>query len=120
LFSWALGSGRSLSEAMTMVFAGLVLTEFFKAYNYRSDRRSAFVRPFANPWLNGAIAWELALLLAVIYLPLAQKFLGTYALPLNDWMILLGVALTIFPVLELVKWLMRHGWFGAIEGSSNH
>jgi Ca2+-transporting ATPase len=117
LFSWALGSRRSLSEAMTMVFAGLVLTEFFKAYNYRSDRRSAFVRPFANRWLNGAIAWELGLLLAVIYLPLAQKFLGTYGLPLNDWVILIGVALTIFPALELIKWLMRRGWFEAVKES---
>jgi Ca2+-transporting ATPase len=117
LFSWALASGRSLSEAMTMVFAGLVLTEFFKAYNYRSERRSAFVRPFANPWLNVAIAWELALLLGVIYLPWAQKFLGTYALPPNDWLILIGVALTIFPALELIKWLMQRGWFEAVKES---
>jgi Ca2+-transporting ATPase len=120
LFGWALGSGRSLSEAMTMVFAGLVLIEFFKAYNYRSDRRSAFVRPFANKWLNAAVAWELALLVAVIYLPLAQKFLGTFSLPVNDWLILVGLALTIFPVLELVKWLERRGWFGAPpDGSRN-
>lgn len=118
LFGWALGSGHGLNEAMTMVFAGLVLIEFFKAYNYRSDRRSAFVRPFVNRWLNLAVAWESALLLTVIYLPLAQKYLGTYRLPLDDWLILLAVALTIFPVLELVKWLMRRGWFGAAsEGS---
>jgi hypothetical protein len=25
-----------------------------------------------------------------------------------------GVALTIFPVLELAKWLERRGWFGKI------
>jgi Ca2+-transporting ATPase len=114
LFGWALGSGRGLNQAMTMVFAGLVLTEFFKAYNYRSDRRSAFARPFSNKWLNGAVTWELALLLAVIYLPVAQKFLGTYSLTANDWLILVALALTIFPVLELVKWLERRGWFGAV------
>jgi Ca2+-transporting ATPase len=114
LFSWALASGRSPAEAMTMVFAGLVLVEFFKAYNYRSDRRSAFIRPFANKWLNAAVGWEVALLVTVIYLPLAQRFLGTFALPPNDWLILLGVALSIFPVLEAVKWLERRGWFGAL------
>jgi Ca2+-transporting ATPase len=59
----------------------------------------------------------LGLLLAVIYLPLAQKFLGTYGLPLNDWVILIGVALTIFPALELIKWLMRRGWFEAVKES---
>jgi Ca2+-transporting ATPase len=49
----------------------------------------------------------------------AQSFLGTCSLPLNDWLILTGVALTIFPVLELIKWLERRGWFGAaLEGSN--
>jgi Ca2+-transporting ATPase len=30
-----------------------------------------------------------------------------------DWLVVAGVALTIFPVLELAKWLERRGWFGA-------
>ncbi|HEX2991896.1 MAG TPA: cation-translocating P-type ATPase, partial [Anaerolineales bacterium] len=38
LFSWALSSGRSPEEARTMVFVSVVLFEFFKAYNFRSDR----------------------------------------------------------------------------------
>jgi Ca2+-transporting ATPase len=113
LFWWTLASGRRPAEAMTTVFAGLVLVEFFKAYNYRSDRRSAFVQPFANRWLNVAVAWELAILAAVIYLPVAQKAFGTFPLTLEDWLILSGIALTIFPVLESVKWLERRGWFGA-------
>lgn len=118
LFGWALGSGRSLAHAMTMVFTGLVLIEFFKAYNFRSDRRSALVRPFANKWLNRAIAWELSLLVAVIYLPFLTLALGTFSLAWADWLGVTGAALTIFPVLELAKWLERRGWFGAIvEGS---
>ena len=112
MFGWALNSGRSLSEAMTMVFVALVLIEFFKAYNFRSDRRSVFIRPFANRWLNWAIAWELMLLLVVVYLPLIQRPLGTFSLPWIDWLIVAGVALTIFPVLELTKWVERRGWFG--------
>jgi len=37
-----------------------------------------------------------------------------------DWAILGAVALTIFPVLELVKWLERRGWFGVPpDGSRN-
>ena len=113
LFDWALHSGRTLSHAMTMVFTGLVLIEFFKAYNFRSDRRSALIRPFANKWLNRAIAWELSLLVAVIYLPFFALALGTLTLAWQDWLVLTGAALTMFPVLELVKWLERRGWFGA-------
>ncbi|HUF43205.1 MAG TPA: cation-translocating P-type ATPase [Verrucomicrobiae bacterium] len=112
LFNWALGSGRSLAHAMTMAFAGLVLIEFFKAFNFRSDRRSALVRPFANKWLNRAIAWELSLLLAVIYVPFLSLALGTYGLAPEEWLVIIAVALTIFPVLELAKWLERRGWFG--------
>ena len=114
LFGWALNSGRSLAHAMTMVFAGLVLIEFFKAYNFRSDRRSAFVRAFANKWLNRAIAWELSLLVAVIYLPFLALALGTFSLSWADWLVVAGAALTTFPVLELAKWLERRGWFGKI------
>ena len=114
MFSWALGSGRSLQEAMTMVFAGLVLVEFFKAYNYRSDRHSFLRRPFANKWLNLAIAWETLLLFVVVYLPFFQQAIGSFHLPLNDWLIVTGMALTIFPVLELAKMLVRRGWFGII------
>jgi Ca2+-transporting ATPase len=114
MFSWALASGRSLQEAMTMVFVGLVLIEFFKAYNYRSDRRSFLRRPFANKWLNLAIAWETMLLLMVVYLPFFQDAIGTFNLPLNDWLIVTGMALTIFPVLELTKMVVRRGYFGAL------
>jgi len=114
LFGWALHSGRSLAHAMTMVFAGLVLIEFFKAYNFRSDRRSALIRPFANKWLNRAIAWELSLLVAVIYLPFLTLALGTFSLALADWLVVTGVALTIFPVLEAAKWCGRRGWFGDV------
>jgi len=112
LFGWALRSGRGLPEAMTMVFLALILIEFFKAYNYRSDRRSVFVRPLANKWLNQAIAWELMLLPVVVYWPVVQRPLGTLSLPLADWIMVTVVALTIFPILEMAKALERRGWFG--------
>ncbi|MCS7177960.1 MAG: cation-translocating P-type ATPase [Anaerolineae bacterium] len=107
LFSWALHSGRSAAEAMTMAFVSLVLIQFFKAYNFRSDYHSVLVRPFANKWLNLAILWELMLLCGVVYLPFLHKPFGTYSLPLIDWAIVLGTAFTILPVLEAVKAVLR-------------
>ncbi|MGQ9873880.1 MAG: cation-translocating P-type ATPase [Chloroflexus sp.] len=108
LFVWALQSGRGLVEAMTMTFVSLVLIQFFKAYNFRSDHLSVFHRPFANRWLNLAILWELVLLLGVVYLPFLHEPFGTFPLSLIDWVIIGGVALTIVPVLELAKWVLRH------------
>jgi Ca2+-transporting ATPase len=114
LFRWALASGRELPHAMTMVFAALVLIEFFKAYNFRSDRRSVLHRPLANRWLNRAIVWELALLIGVIYLSFFQTAFGTISLSPVDWAVITVAAVTIFPVLELAKASERRRWFGEI------
>jgi Ca2+-transporting ATPase len=115
LFAWALRSGRSTEEAMTMTFVSLVLIQFFKAYNFRSDRHSVLQRTFANKWLNIAILWELMLLVLVIYLPFLQRPFGTYALTLVDWLIIVGLSFTVSPVLEAAKWMIRRGWFGKDE-----
>ena len=114
LFIWAMNSGRSQEEAMTMTFVSLVLVQFFKAYNFRSDRHSVFNRPFENKWLNTAILWEIALLLLIIYIPALHEPFNTFSLPLIDWAIIFGLSLTISPVLELVKWMERKGWLGTL------
>ena len=55
-----------------MTFVSLVLIQFFKAYNFRSDRLSVLHQPFANKWLNLAILWELVLLGLILYVPLLK------------------------------------------------
>ena len=115
LYIWSINSGRSQEEAMTMTFVSLVLVQFFKAYNFRSDRHSVFNRPFENKWLNTAIIWEAVLLLAIVYIPALHEPFNTFSLPLIDWAIIGVLSLTISPVLELVKWMERKGWFGAMD-----
>ncbi|HLL75165.1 MAG TPA: cation-translocating P-type ATPase [Pyrinomonadaceae bacterium] len=115
LFVWALNSGRSVQEAMTMTFVSLVLIQFFKAYNFRSDRHSVLRRPFANKWLNIAIVWELILLGLILYVPLLERIFGTYGLTARDWLIIVAAAFTVSPVLELAKWVERRGWFGELR-----
>jgi Ca2+-transporting ATPase len=112
LFAWAWNSGRGHEEAITMTFVSLVLIQFFKAYNFRSDRHSVLNRPFANKWLNMAIVWELTLLSLIIYVPSLHKPFGTFSLPLIDWVVIIALAFTVSPVLELAKWMERRGWFG--------
>lgn len=115
LYTWAINSGRTIAEAMTMTFVSLVLIQFFKAYNYRSDRHSVLRKPFANRWLNLAVVWELALLVAIVYVPFLQQAFGTFSLTGLDWLIVGALSLTISPVLELTKWMVRRGWFGKLE-----
>jgi Ca2+-transporting ATPase len=64
-------------------------------------------RPFANQWLNLAIVWELLLLLLVITVPVLQRAFGTCHLAAADWLLVVAVAATVVPVLELAKWRQR-------------
>lgn len=115
LYIWAVNSGRSHAEAMTMTFVSLVLIQFFKAYNFRSDRNSVLVETFANKWLNLAIVWEISLLLLIVYLPVLHEPFSTFSLTLLDWAIILALSFTVSPVLEFIKWLERKGLFGRME-----
>ncbi len=98
-----------------MTFVSLVLIQFFKAYNFRSDRHSVLRRPFANKWLNIAIVWELIMLALILYVPLLERVFGTFAITTTDWLIIIAAALTVSPVLELAKWMERRGWFGELR-----
>jgi Ca2+-transporting ATPase len=115
LFMWVLHSGRGVREAMAMTFLSLVLIQFCNAYNFRSDRRSLFDRPFANRWLNLAILWEVTLLLVVVYTPVLQIPFSTLSLPPADWAIVAAIAVSIVPVVEFFKYLVRRGVFGPLD-----
>jgi Ca2+-transporting ATPase len=72
-------------------------------------------KPFANKWLNLAIAWELSLLGLILYVPFLAKPFGNFSLSLVDWAAIAGVALTITPVLEIAKWFVRRERFGKLD-----
>ncbi len=115
LFYWALSRGHGLQHAMTMAFLSLVLVQFFKAYSFRSDRLSTFVRPFANRWLNLAVGWELVLMMALLHIPALQEVFGLSDLTPLEWVATTAAAASVIPVLELAKWMERKGWFGQID-----
>lgn len=115
LFVWALKSGYSNEQAMTLTFVSLILIQFIMAYNYRSDRFSALNKPFANKWLNMAVAWELIPLALILYLPAMHEAFSTFSLAHADWAVVILPALTVFPFMELSKWMVRRGWFGELD-----
>jgi Ca2+-transporting ATPase len=88
---------------MALTFVSLVLIQFMKAYSYRSDRISVLRRPFANLWLNAAVAWEIMLLAFIMYLPVLQAPFDTFDMSPTDWAIVLGVSATVLPVLDVAK-----------------
>jgi Ca2+-transporting ATPase len=112
LFAWYYyGNPRNLSDpeqvlvqARTMVFITLVLAEMANAFNCRSDRLSLFrVGVFKNHFLVAAVVISLGLMAAVIEVdPLARLF-HTVPLRWQDWLLALGLGLTLLPVVELTK-----------------
>jgi P-type Ca2+ transporter type 2C len=97
-----------LIQAQTMVFLTLVLLEMVNAFNCRSDLHSLFtVGFFGNRFLVASVLLSLGIMVAVIqWQPLAALF-HTRALGLGDWLVAAGLSLTIFPVVEITKWLLR-------------
>jgi P-type Ca2+ transporter type 2C len=115
LFIWAMGSGHNVEQAMTLTFLCLIIIQLLKAYNFRSDQKPVFQKPFANKWLNLAIVWELLLLGLIVYIPVLHRPFGTYSLGMEDWALVAGLALTIVPILELGKWMVRRGWLDTLS-----
>jgi Ca2+-transporting ATPase len=107
LFAWALHAGYSLVQAMTLTFLSLALIQFFKAYSFRSDYHTVLHQPFANRWLNAAIAFEVATLLLIVYVPALNTLFGTYPLTGKEWLVVVLGACSVVPVLEAVKALLR-------------
>jgi Ca2+-transporting ATPase len=115
VFKWALDAGRGMIEAQALCFLTLALIEFFKSYAFRSDKRSVFTLGFfRNKWLNLAIMWETMLLLLIVYVPFLQQPFHTFSLSISDWGVVLLAAVTILPVLEVTKALIR--WRGKCKG----
>ncbi len=50
---------------------------------------------------------KLGLLVAVFNVPFLQDAFGTTPLTLGTWALLAGAALTIVPVVEVAKWVLR-------------
>lgn len=101
--------GHTVPEAMAMCFVSLVLMQFTKALVFRADGHPIHGKPFANRWLNLALAWELVLLVLLLTVPPLQRAFGTAGLSLTDWELATAAALTIVPVLGWVtrRWHPR-------------
>jgi len=108
VFRWALDAGKGMMQAQCFTFLTLIIIQFLKAYNFRSDRHSVFkIGFFRNKWLNLAICWEMAMLGAIVYVPSLQEAFRTFSLGAQDWAIVVLSAGTIFPILEITKAIIR-------------
>lgn len=85
----------------------LASAQGFHAFNARSQRRSAFTRPFTNAWLWAAVLVCLILQLAAVYWPFLQILLHTVPLTATDVVVVAVCSLAPVAVVEVVKLLQR-------------
>jgi len=108
IFKWALDAGRGMIEAQALCFLTLIIIQFFKAYNFRSDKKSVLqIGLFKNKWLNLSIISQMLLMLVIIYVPFLQEPFHTFSLSAIDWAIVILLAGSVFPVLEISKAVIR-------------
>lgn len=100
--------GDAAKKAGTMAFTVMVLFELVNAFNCRSEKGSLFkVGFFKNRWLLIAVGASFLLQVAVVHFPPLASAFGTVALGLMDWAVAILVALSIFVVMEVFKFVER-------------
>ena len=96
--------GASVAQARTMIFFTVVAGELIRTYSARSETRFLFsMKPFANKYLNIAVAVSLALVFALIYVPPLAALFRLEALTAAELAIAAGLGLIPFLTGELTK-----------------
>lgn len=94
-------------DGMTMAFLTLSMVEIIHSFNMRSRRKSVFSLKRHNKWLWGAMLLSLVLTTAVIYVPFLSNAFGFEHISLAEYAVALVLAVSILPIMELVKLIQR-------------
>ncbi|MCE5278578.1 MAG: cation-transporting P-type ATPase [Planctomycetaceae bacterium] len=104
LFIWERTGGTELDEARTIVVNVIVFVEAFYLLNCRSLTRTLVsIGPLTNRWILLGLAATVMTQLAFTYLPFMNRLFHTSAIPAAAWVKILGVGLSVFLVVELLK-----------------
>jgi len=109
LFQLLLQRGYTLEEARNGTLMLMVLFENIHVFNSRSERLSTFRHnPLGNPLLLFGTATAQLIHIAAMYTPWISDVLQIQPVSLQDWVLLLGLALSVLVVMELHKALRRY------------
>ena len=111
IFDFAAVAGADpVRRARTLAFTTLVLFELLDVFNARHPTETIFRRDsLRNRWLLAAVAFSLALQIAVVYWGPLQRGFGTVPLSGADWVLAGLVASSVVVVVEAFK---RTRWAG--------
>ena len=94
-------------DGTTMAFLTLSMAEIFHSFNMRAHRASIFTLRTPNWTLVGAAAASLALTTLCIYVPFLAEAFDFTAISAAEYVVAMGLAVLVIPVVELVKCVQR-------------
>ncbi len=110
-FWWMLSEGRTEAEARNILLLFVVLMKTFHLGSARSETKyTLLMSPWRSPLLVACAVGAVLVHLAAMYLPWAQRLLGTQPVSMGTFGVLFASGLIVFVVLEFHKWLwnLRH------------
>jgi len=117
-FVWSLLIWQQpVEQARSVAFTVMVVAQLVHAFNCRSDRWSLFqVGVTTNHALIWAVAVSLAMQVAILAIPMMQRIFKVAPLPIEDWELMVLMALVPLAVVEVAKWLRRQRDAGRCNG----
>ncbi|EYU17397.1 hypothetical protein MIMGU_mgv1a002405mg [Erythranthe guttata] len=95
-------------KAMTLSLSVLVAIEMFNSLNALSEDGSLLTMPpWVNPWLLLAMSISFGLHFLILYVPFLAQIFGIVPLSLNEWLLVLAVALPVILIDEVLKFVGR-------------
>ena len=95
------------AAGMTMAFLTMSMCEIFHSFNMRSQRKSVFSLKTHNKVLWAAMIGSLLLTTLVLEVPFLANAFGFTVLGWQQYTIAIALALTVIPIVELVKFIQR-------------
>ncbi len=105
IFTYAIGKGYPLALAQTMAMNTLVVLEIFHLFFIRNIHSSSLTWAAAR---GTRVVWTVVVVItaaqvAVTYLPPFQAVLGTRPVPMMDGLLILGIGVVFFALIEIEK-----------------
>ncbi|GKD70556.1 calcium-transporting ATPase 1, endoplasmic reticulum-type-like protein [Tanacetum coccineum] len=95
-------------KGMTLSLSVLVAIEMFNSLNALSEDESLLTMPpWVNPWLLLAMSVSFGLHFLILYVPFLAQVFGIVPLSLNEWLLVLAVALPVILIDEILKFVGR-------------
>ena len=98
---------RNSDHGTTMAFLTLSMAEIFHSFNMRSQKESIFRLGHGNKFLFLAGVGSLLATTLVCEVGFIARAFGFVSVDLTEYLIAIGLGLTVIPVVELVKWIQR-------------